>query len=112
MINSLIIIPTYNEAENVSLMIERIFSLYSQFHILIVDDSSPDGTSQIVQDLKNTKYNTNLFLKQRNKKEGLGAAYISGFNWGLEKNYKYFFQMDCDFSHDPNDIIKRLGNHD
>ena len=108
MIDSLIIIPTYNESENVNLIIERIFSLYSYFHILIVDDSSPDGTSLCVKELQK-KYNSNLFLLEREKKIGLGAAYIAGFNWGLEKEYKFFFQMDCDFSHDPKDLI-RLHN--
>ena len=106
--DSLIIIPTYNESENISLMIERIFSLYNHFHILIVDDSSPDGTSLFVKELQK-KYNSNLFLLEREKKIGLGAAYIAGFNWGLEKKYKFFFQMDCDFSHDPRDLI-RLHN--
>ena len=96
MIDSLIIIPTYNESENVSLIIERIFSLYSHFHILIVDDSSPDGTSFCVKELQK-KYNSNLFLLEREKKIGLGAAYIDGFNWGLEKEYNFFFSNGLRF---------------
>ena len=105
MSDSLIIIPTYNESQNVILMIEKIFSLYSHFHVLIVDDSSPDGTGQRVKALQK-KYESNLFLLQRQKKVGLGAAYIAGFNWGLQKKYNFFFQMDCDFSHDPKDLIR------
>jgi len=108
MTTSLIIIPTYNESQNVSLMIEKIFSLYAHFHILVVDDSSPDGTADSVKVLQR-KYGSNLFLLQREKKVGLGAAYIAGFKWGLEKKYDFFFQMDCDFSHDPKDLI-RLHN--
>ena len=105
MSESLIIIPTYNESQNVILMIEKIFSLYSHFHVLIVDDSSPDGTGQCVKGLQK-KYESNLFLLQREKKVGLGAAYIAGFYWGLQKKYNFFFQMDCDFSHDPKDLIR------
>ena len=100
----LVVIPTYNEIDNVSLMIEKVFSLSKDFHILIVDDNSPDGTGKVVKSLQK-KYSENLFLIEREKKEGLGLAYIAGFNWGLLKDYKYFIQMDCDFSHDPNDLI-------
>ena len=105
MSDSLIIIPTYNESQNVNSMIEKLFSLYNNFHILIVDDSSPDGTGQCVKDLQKT-YGSKLFLLERQKKVGLGAAYIAGFNWGLKKKYDFFFQMDCDFSHDPKDLIR------
>lgn len=108
MSESLIIIPTYNESQNVNLMIEKIFSLYNHFHVLIVDDNSPDGTAHLVKELKN-QYDSKLFLLEREKKVGLGAAYIAGFNWGLKKHYKFFFQMDCDFSHDPKALI-RLQN--
>ena len=114
MSDSLVIIPTYNESQNVTLMIEKIFSLYSSFHILVVDDSSPDGTAQLVKELQK-KFSNNLFLLEREKKIGLGAAYIAGFNWGLKKNYNFFFQMDCDFSHDPNDLIRlynEVANND
>ena len=106
---NLVIIPTYNEAENVIRMIESVFSIHGKkFDILIVDDSSPDGTADLVKKLI-IKYQSQLYLLERDKKIGLGAAYISGFNWGLENKYDYFFQMDCDFSHDPNDL-KRLHN--
>ena len=101
----LVVIPTYNEIDNVSLMIEKIFSLTKDFHILIVDDSSPDGTGKVVKSLQK-KHFDNLFLLERKKKEGLGLAYIAGFNWGLSKKYNYFIQMDCDFSHDPNDLVR------
>ena len=103
--NSLVIIPTYNEVENVSLMIETIFSISEEAHILIVDDSSPDGTAQKVKVLQN-QYNEKLFLLERQEKRGLGTAYIAGFQWGLTKSYDYFFQIDCDFSHNPKDLIR------
>ncbi len=106
---NLVIIPTYNEAENVITMIKKVFSIHGKkFDILIVDDSSPDGTASLVKKLIK-KHQPQLYLLERDKKIGLGAAYISGFNWGLENKYDYFFQMDCDFSHDPNDL-KRLHN--
>ena len=103
--NSLVIIPTYNEVDNVDLMIESVFSISNEAHILIVDDSSPDGTSKKVEILQK-KYIDKLFLIERHEKRGLGTAYITGFKWGLTKSYKYFFQMDCDFSHNPNDLIR------
>ena len=103
--NSLIIIPTYNEVENISLMIEKIFSISKETNILVVDDSSPDGTGIIVKKLQK-QYPDKLFLLERKEKRGLGTAYIEGFKWGLEKTYNYFFQMDCDFSHNPNDLIR------
>jgi len=105
MSDALVIIPTYNELENISLMVEEVFSLTEKFHILIVDDRSPDGTGATVKSLQK-KYTEKLFLIERDEKKGLGLAYISGFNWGLSKDYKYFFQMDCDFSHDPNDLVR------
>ena len=101
--HSLIIIPTYNELENINLMIDVIFSISNKTHILVVDDSSPDGTSHIVKKLQK-KYSQNLFLLERKQKRGLGTAYIEGFKWGLEKSYEYFFQIDCDFSHNPHDL--------
>ena len=103
--NSLVIIPTYNEIENVSLMIETIFSISEEAHILIVDDSSPDGTAHKVKLLQN-QYNEKLFLLERKEKRGLGTAYIAGFQWGLTKRYDYFLQIDCDFSHNPKDLIR------
>ena len=100
-----IVTPTYNEIENISLMIEAIFSTSKEVHILVVDDSSPDGTSDKVLQLK-SNYQNRLFLLKRVKKRGLGTAYIDGFNWGLQKTYQYFFQIDCDFSHNPDDLPK------
>ncbi len=103
--NSLIIIPTYNEVENINLMIDTIFSISQEINILIVDDSSPDGTGDTVKELQEN-YRDNLFLLERQEKRGLGTAYIEGFIWGLKKSYHYFFQMDCDFSHNPNDLLR------
>ena len=107
--HSLIVIPTYNEFENITLMIQSVFSISPQSHILVVDDSSPDGTADGVRKLQE-EYHDQLFLLERKEKKGLGTAYIEGFKWGLEKSYQYFFQMDCDFSHDPNDLV-RLYNY-
>ena len=105
MSDSLIIIPTYNEKENIENIIEDIFSLDKSFHILIVDDSSPDGTPEIVQTLQN-KYAGQLSIEKRTKKLGLGTAYIHGFNWALKREYQFIFEMDADFSHNPNDLIQ------
>ena len=105
MIDSLVIIPTYNEKENVVKMIETVFSLEKDFHILIVDDGSPDGTAQLVKE-QQQKYPDQLFMIERTGKLGLGTAYITGFKWGLERHYGYFFEMDCDFSHNPNDLLR------
>ena len=106
---SLVIIPTYNEIENIGLMIDTVFSISQDIHVLIVDDSSPDGTADGVRKLQE-EYHDQLFLLERKEKKGLGTAYIEGFKWGLEKSYQYFFQMDCDFSHNPNDLV-RLYNY-
>tara|TARA_Y100000994_G_C15688757_1_gene440711 strand:- start:864 stop:1595 length:732 start_codon:yes stop_codon:yes gene_type:complete len=106
--HSLIIIPTYNEFDNIHHMIDVIFSISNKVHILVVDDSSPDGTAGTVKKLQK-KYNHNLFLLERQEKKGLGTAYIEGFKWGLQKSYKYFFQIDCDFSHNPNDLVRLYG---
>ena len=103
MADSLVIIPTYNEKENITRMIHTVFQLPTTFHILIVDDNSPDGTADLVTKLQAT-YPNQLFLLKRAGKLGLGTAYIDGFRWGLERNYTYFMEMDCDFSHDPNDL--------
>ncbi|MCX7727953.1 MAG: polyprenol monophosphomannose synthase [Bacteroidia bacterium] len=105
MSDSLVIIPTYNERENVELMIRTVFSLPVEFDILIVDDNSPDGTAQIVQSLM-PEFPDRLHLLLRKEKNGLGKAYIAGFQWALNKNYEYIFEMDCDFSHNPNDLIR------
>ena len=99
----IVIIPTYNEKENVEKMIRKVISLQPSFHLLIVDDHSPDGTGSIVKQLQN-EFPRQLFLLERKDKEGLGKAYISGFKWALEKGYEYIFEMDCDFSHNPEDL--------
>ena len=105
MSNSLVIIPTYNEIENIGRIIRDIFSLSKEFDILIVDDNSPDGTSAEVQLLIN-EFPAKLFLEKRLNKLGLGTAYIHGFKWALNKNYAYIFEMDADFSHNPIDLMK------
>ena len=105
MSDSLVIIPTYNEKENVERMIRKVFSLSYSFHILIVDDGSPDGTADIVKKLMN-EFAGKLFIEERKGKLGLGTAYIHGFKWALERTYEYMFEMDCDFSHNPDDLIR------
>ena len=103
MSNTLVIIPTYNEKENIEAIIKAVFSQEKQFDILVVDDSSPDGTSEIVTKLQHEF--SNLFLEVRKEKNGLGSAYIHGFKWALEKGYDYIIEMDADFSHNPKDLI-------
>jgi len=105
MSNKLIIIPTYNEKENIENIILKIFSLDEVFDILIVDDGSPDGTANIVKQLQE-KFPETLHIEERTGKLGLGTAYIHGFKWALSKNYEYVFEMDADFSHDPDDLVK------
>ena len=105
MSDALVIIPTFNEIENIELLIVNIFSLPREFNILVVDDNSPDGTANVVQ-LLIGKYKNRLFLEQREGKLGLGTAYIHGFKWALERDYEYIFEMDADFSHNPNDLIR------
>lgn len=105
MSDTLVIIPTYNEKENVTAIIQAVFSQDKEFDILIVDDNSPDGTSQIVQESIN-KFPNRLFLEIRKEKTGLGSAYIHGFKWALSKSYEYIIEMDADFSHNPNDLIR------
>jgi dolichol-phosphate mannosyltransferase len=102
--DSLVIIPTYNEKENVEKMIRKVFSLPFEFHLLIIDDGSPDGTAEIVKNLI-IEFPGRLFLEQRVGKLGLGTAYIHGFKWALARTYEYIFEMDCDFSHNPDDLI-------
>ena len=99
----LVIIPTYKEKENVEKIIDAIFGLNQGFHVLIIDDNSPDGTADIVK-LLIPKYEGRLFLEERAGKLGLGTAYIMGFKWGLKRGYQYLIEMDADFSHDPNDL--------
>ncbi len=103
--DGIVIIPTYNEKENIEKIIKNVFSLQRSFHILVVDDKSPDGTAGIVKSLE-PAYKDRLFLIEREGKSGLGTAYIKGFEWVLEREYKYIFQMDADFSHNPNDLIR------
>jgi dolichol-phosphate mannosyltransferase len=103
-VSNIVIIPTYKERENIEAIVKSISSLKVAFDILIIDDNSPDGTAAIVKDLQNS-YN-NLFLIERPGKLGLGTAYIAGFKWALGKNYRYIYEMDADFSHDPQDLLK------
>tara|TARA_B110000467_G_scaffold152097_1_gene161117 strand:+ start:8021 stop:8770 length:750 start_codon:yes stop_codon:yes gene_type:complete len=102
MSDSLIIIPTYNEKENIERILRKVFSLQKSFHVLIVDDGSPDGTANIVKQLQNEF--EGLYIQERTGKLGLGTAYIHGFKWALQKEYQFIFEMDADFSHDPNDL--------
>jgi len=104
MSNTLVIIPTYNEKENIEAIICAVFSQKKQFDILVIDDNSPDGTSSIVKKLQQ-EY-SNLYLEIRKEKKGLGSAYIHGFMWAIAKNYDYIIEMDADFSHNPNDLIR------
>lgn len=101
----LVIIPTYNEKENVRSIINAVFALEQDFHVLIVDDSSPDGTANIVEEMRK-EFPTYLHLLIRKTKDGLGKAYIAGFKWALEYGFDYVFEMDADFSHNPNDLPK------
>jgi len=103
--DSLVIIPTYNERENIEKMIRKVFALPHDFHILIIDDGSPDGTGKIVKSIKNV-YPDSLFIEERNGKQGLGTAYIHGFKWAIERKYDYIFEMDADFSHNPEDLLR------
>ncbi|MBK0379191.1 polyprenol monophosphomannose synthase [Mucilaginibacter segetis] len=103
--DSIVIIPTYNEKENIERMVHKVFSLLHDFHLLIIDDGSPDGTAAIVK-LLQRDYAEKLFLIEREGKQGLGTAYIHGFKWSIEKNYDYIFEMDADFSHNPDDLLR------
>jgi dolichol-phosphate mannosyltransferase len=97
------VIPTYNEKDNIANIVEAILLLRQDFHVLVIDDNSPDGTAQIVRDLQ-LKYPRELFLEERRGKLGLGTAYIHGFKWAVDRGYRYIFEMDADFSHNPNDL--------
>jgi len=107
MAKNIVIIPTYNEKENVEKMLRYVFSLPCEFHVLIVDDGSPDGTAAIVKALQQS-FSTKLFIEERTGKMGLGTAYIHGFKWALKNKYDYIFEMDCDFSHNPDDLLRLL----
>lgn len=102
--DSIVIIPTYNEKENIESIVRAVLGLEKNFHILIIDDGSPDGTAAIVKDLMAGEFAGRLFLLERKGKLGLGTAYIAGFKWAIENCYDYIFEMDADFSHDPNDL--------
>lgn len=104
MSKALVIIPTYNEIENIARMIDTVFTLPESFHVLIIDDGSPDGTAKVVKEYQN-KHKDKLHLLERKGKLGLGTAYIAGFKWSIEHNYSYVFEMDADFSHNPHDLI-------
>jgi dolichol-phosphate mannosyltransferase len=102
-LEKLVIIPTFNEIGNIPLILDAIFSLHLGYHVLVIDDSSPDGTAQKVEQLQ-AIYSDQLFLIQRQGKLGLGTAYIEGFKWAIDKNYEFIFEMDADFSHNPIDL--------
>ena len=103
--DKIVIIPTYNECENIEAIITAVMNIGNGFHVLVIDDGSPDGTASIVKGLKNL-YTEKLFLEERKGKLGLGTAYIHGFKWALKKGYQFIFEMDADFSHNPNDLIR------
>lgn len=103
--DSLVLIPTYNEKENIERIIREVFSLSHVFHILVIDDGSPDGTAEIVKHLQG-EFTGKLYIEERAGKQGLGTAYIFGFKWALKHDYEYIFEMDADFSHNPHDLIK------
>ena len=104
----LVIIPTYNEIENISKIIQAVFNLEGGYHILIIDDGSPDGTASVVKSLIQV-YPDRLYLVERSGKQGLGTAYVRGFRWALERDYEYIFEMDADFSHSPADLPRLLS---
>lgn len=99
----IVIIPTYNEKENISNILQAVFGLQQDFHVLVIDDGSPDGTASIVKELQQ-KFPDQLFLEERKGKLGLGTAYIHGFKWAIQKGYRFIFEMDADFSHNPADL--------
>jgi len=103
--NCIVIIPTYNEIENIESIIRAVLSLRKSFHVLVIDDNSPDRTAEKVVMLQE-EYQGRLFLENRTKKSGLGTAYVHGFKWALRNNYEFIFEMDADFSHNPNDLEK------
>ena len=102
----LVIIPTYNEKENIEAIIDAVRALPLDFHVLVIDDGSPDGTAAIVKNLMQGRHKGSLFIVERQGKQGLGTAYICGFKWAIEHKYDYIFEMDADFSHNPQDLLK------
>ncbi len=105
MSDSIVLIPTYNEKENIEKIVRVVFSLEHAFDILVIDDGSPDGTAQIVKNMQ-AEFEGRLHVLERSGKQGLGRAYIAGFKWALERTYQYVFEMDADFSHNPNDLLR------
>ena len=105
MVKGIVIVPTFNEIENIERLVRNVFSQPKKFHILVVDDNSPDGTATRVRTLQ-AEFHDSLFLEERIGKLGLGTAYIHGFKWALQRDYEYVFEMDADFSHNPNDLIR------
>jgi dolichol-phosphate mannosyltransferase len=105
MADGLVIIPTFNEIENIEAIVRTIFDLKRAFHVLVVDDNSPDGTANKVKELQE-EFSERLFIEVRQEKSGLGTAYIHGFKWGLQRDYEYIFEMDADFSHKPDDLLR------
>lgn len=103
--DSIVIVPTYNEKENIEKIIRKVFSLHEVFHVLIVDDGSPDGTANIVKHLQG-EFAGKLYIEERAGKQGLGTAYIHGFRWALQRDYRFIFEMDADFSHNPVDLMR------
>jgi len=106
-VKKIVLIPTYNEKENIALIVHAVLGLSTDYHVLIIDDNSPDGTASIVNTLQ-SKFQDRLFLESRTGKLGLGTAYIHGFKWALKNNYDYIFEMDADFSHNPSDLDRLL----
>lgn len=103
--DSLVIIPTYNEKENAERIVRKTLSLEHDFHVLVIDDGSPDGTAQIIKNLQ-PEFPERLFIEERSGKQGLGTAYIHGFRWAIARHYDFIFEMDADFSHNPNDLLR------
>jgi len=104
-LEKLVIIPTYNEKENIEAILLAIYNLQQDFHVLVIDDGSPDGTADLVRSLQSL-FNNTVFLEEREDKQGLGTAYILGFKWAIERDYHFIFEMDADFSHSPLDLPK------
>ncbi len=107
MSKNVVIIPTYNELGNIEKMVRKVMSLQPEFHLLVIDDGSPDGTAAVVKKLQ-ADFTGRLSIIKRSGKLGLGTAYIAGFKWALERGYDYIFEMDCDFSHNPDDLVRLL----
>lgn len=106
--NSIVIIPTYNEIENIEKMVRKVMSLEPSLDLLIVDDGSPDGTANVVKKFMANEFEGRLHILERSGKQGLGTAYIAGFKWSLDRKYDFIFEMDCDFSHNPDDLLRLL----